>query len=176
MDLSSQLRLGFKRWYYHDEPPPTTCKSTTSLSSQWMQRHGNDFPQDIREARELPLHHNCCCLRIQMEQWEYLSFIGFTQRDSLCTISSYLLCRLRNRQTPLTTKDAKPIEESLSLPLLQLWVKPKATKHQFCLKNKIRALKVHLYDLCNSSGMEEHLLAGTLLPHTIQVVNTEVIE
>lgn len=53
-------------------------------------------------------------------------------------VPSAVLCRLRNKQTPLTERAAKPTElrKSLCLPLPQLWVKPKASKHQFWLKTK----------------------------------------
>lgn len=92
MNLYSQLyRFGFKGWYFHDKLLPPTCQSTMSLSSQPAQRQGDDIPQDIWEPRVLPHHHHCCCcLWIEIEQEEYLSFTGFTQRDTLCTIRSAL--------------------------------------------------------------------------------------
>lgn len=100
MNLYSQLRFGFKGWYFHDEPPPPACQSTTSLSSQPAQRQGDDIPQDIWELRVLPRHHHCCCcFWIAMEQWECLSFIGFTQRDTLRTIS----CALQAEKQANTT-------------------------------------------------------------------------
>lgn len=39
MNLYSQLRFGFKGWYFHDKPLPPACQSTVSLSSQPAQRH-----------------------------------------------------------------------------------------------------------------------------------------
>lgn len=74
-----------------DSKADISMTSTQSLSSQPAQRQGDDIPQDIWEPRALPRHHHCsCCLWTEMEQREYLSFTGFTQRDTLHTIRSAL--------------------------------------------------------------------------------------
>ena len=54
------------------------------------------------------------------------------------TMHHQILSALQTEKQANTTNQENPQKsrKSLSLPLLQLWVKPKASKHQFCLKNK----------------------------------------
>lgn len=115
MNLYSQLRFGFKGWYFHDKPLPPACQSTVSLSSQPAWRQGDDIPQDIWEPRVLPHHHHCCCcLWIEMEQGEYLSFIGFTQRETLHTIRSALQAEKQANTTKLQNLQNFKKKSSLS--------------------------------------------------------------
>lgn len=59
---------------------------------------------------------------------------------------------------------------------LSLGWSPKQANTSYIAKTRNCALRVYLYDLCCSSVAKKCLLARALLPHTIQVVNTEVIK
>lgn len=91
-----------------------------------------EVSQEIQEPRVLPLHQRCCF----QDRWSIECI--FTRRDTLQAIRSYLLGRLRNKQTARMGRAAKPTEakRSLSLPLFWLCVKPKANKPQLCLKTQ----------------------------------------
>lgn len=96
---------------------------------------GGDLPgvsQEIWEPGVLPLHQHCCF----QDRWSTECI--FTRRATLQAIRSYLLGRLRNKQTARMGRTAKPREakKSLSLPLFWLCVKPKANKPQLCLKTQ----------------------------------------
>lgn len=70
-------------------------------------------------------------VRIFIIYWFYAK--GYTMyHQILSALQTEKQANTTNRESCKTYRS----QESLSLPLLQLWVQPKASKHQFCLKTK----------------------------------------
>lgn len=168
--LYSQLRMGFMGWYFHDKWPPCVCQSSRSLSRQAAQRQGVTSPR----ISESPGH----CLAI------ITAAAAFEQRQSSESIYHLLispkgrhytpkdlLCRLGNKQTPLTEKAAKKVFPFLCLS--SGWSLKQANTSSVSKPEMV--LSVCPSDLCYSSVMKEHQLGGPLLPHTTKTVTTEGI-